>query len=60
MNVLRYSLAGIRTRFYARVFASILFYIGYGLLAWMDWRIALGVFLAVVAHSCEKDARGAS
>ena len=49
MNILRLAHAQIRSRFYLRVWTSLFYYGGFALIAYADWKIALGLFLILTA-----------
>lgn len=49
MNILRLVHAQIRARFYLRVWTSLFYYGGFALVAYADWRIALGIFLVLLS-----------
>lgn len=55
MNVLKFAHAQIRSKFYARIVASLFYYGGFALMIYADWRIALGIFLVLTAMHTTKD-----
>lgn len=49
MNVLKLAHAQIRARFYLRIWTTLFYYGGFALIAYADWRVALGVFMILVS-----------
>ena len=55
MNILRLAHAQIRSRFYTRIISSLFYYGGFTLMAYADWKVALGVFLVLTAVHTTKE-----
>lgn len=54
MNILDLAHRNIRAKFRLRVYSLFIYYGGFALLTWADWRIALGVFMVLTAiHTTE-------
>lgn len=49
MNVLKLAHAQIRARFYLRIWTTLFYYGGFALIAYVDWKVALGLFLVLTS-----------
>jgi hypothetical protein len=55
VNLLKHAHSHIKAKFYARIWASLLFYGGYAVLFYADWRVGLGLFLILTGIATDRN-----